>query len=810
MRSCLFPGQGSQKVGMGRELFEKYPKLIDEANNVLGYSIKELCLKDPQKRLGFTQFTQPALYTVNAMTFMAASDKPAPEMVAGHSLGEYNALLFAGVFDFATGLQLVKRRGELMAQARNGCMAAVIGIDSGKVRAVLQEEKASSLDIANYNSPVQTVLSGPCEAIEKIESALTAAGARYIVLPVSAAFHSRYMNDAADSFADFLSGFDFQDPRLPVIANVTAKPYGSGSEVAEMLVSQIKSPVRWIESMHYLLARGVTNIEEMGPGRVLTNLFAAIKEKAPVQFTGKSDGERPRHRRRHTIAETLRKSPAAASPVVNTRSDNKSPDAAPVENKSTFSPSTAEKKITTPLTTAPLAPAAIAATTKITAETLGSPELRREYGVRYAYFCGGMYKGIASKEMTVRLSRAGLLGFLDTSGRSFECIEADVRFVKEQLKPGQVYGVNLRHRLREPELDARLVELLLSLEVTTMEAGGFMRVTKPLVRYRYTGARLDGKRIVIPHRLLVRVSRPEVAEAFMSPAPSHIVDSLVSDGQLTAGEAEIARQVPVSEDICVESESAWNTDTGPAMTLLPVITRLRDRLAPPNGYERKVRVGLAGGIGTPEGVASSFIMGADFVLVSSINQCTPESGISDVAKDMLQNVNVQDIGYAPSSELFEMGARVQVLRRGVFFPSRATKLYELYRRYDSLDQLDAKTRDALQQHYFKRTFEDIWNEQTAIKGEGDGNGQATPSPKQKMAAIFKWYLDRGADLAISGDAQERVNFQVICSPAMGALNQYVRGSKLEDWRNRHVEVLASRLMEDGAALIDSWLDNCTR
>ncbi len=278
---CLFPGQGSQSVGMGGDLFERYADWTAEADRILGYSIRELCLEDPRGELGLTQFTQPALFVVNALTWRARVDegKPAPAYVAGHSLGEYNALLAAGVFDFATGLELVRERGALMGRVSGGGMAAVIGLTPERIAGILEGSEAGRrIDVANYNAFDQTVIAGPQADLEAVRPDFEAAGARaFTTLKVSAPFHSRYMREAMEEFAATLERYTFAAPAIPVISNVTAEPYPAG-DVRGTLAKQIGSSVRWLDSMIWLLDRGITDFEEVGPGNVLTKMIARIRK----------------------------------------------------------------------------------------------------------------------------------------------------------------------------------------------------------------------------------------------------------------------------------------------------------------------------------------------------------------------------------------------------------------------------------------------------------------------------------------------------------------------------------------------------
>jgi malonyl CoA-acyl carrier protein transacylase len=286
MLAFVFPGQGSQKKGMGQGLFDEvreYALVEKEVDALLGYSLRALCLEDPEGRLKQTQYTQPSLYVVNALHYYKAmAQSPAPTFVAGHSLGEYNALLAAGVFDLLTGLKLVKKRGELMSQARNGGMGAVIGLGTNTVKKVLDDHGLADVDLANINSPSQIVISGPRDSVERAGPLLESAGARmFMPLQVSAAFHSRYMADAAKAFADFIASFTFASPRLPVIANVTGRPYPGSNPAATktLLVDQITRSVQWVQSVRYLISEGVTEFKEMGPGNVLTRLVQQIQQE---------------------------------------------------------------------------------------------------------------------------------------------------------------------------------------------------------------------------------------------------------------------------------------------------------------------------------------------------------------------------------------------------------------------------------------------------------------------------------------------------------------------------------------------------
>ncbi|HEX7312487.1 MAG TPA: ACP S-malonyltransferase [Pyrinomonadaceae bacterium] len=754
----VFPGQGSQFKGMGEALFDRFPEITSNADSILGYSIKELCVEDPHDQLPQTDFTQPAIFTVSYLSYLKhlGEGHPLPDYLAGHSLGEYTALCAAGVFNFETALKLVQKRGALMRAASGGGMAAVLNLEHADINAVIEENGLSALDVANLNALRQTVIAGPHDELSRAQKYLEEAGGTLVALKVSAPFHSRYMEPARVEFARFLDNFELGGPKIPVIANVTARPYGtSAREVREMLTRQIIAPVRWLESVWYLMRCGVeSGLTELGPGEVLTKLAATIRRQGvPEGFSIEQ--------------------PAAAR--------------------------------ATPLT-AKAAKAAGAPQATITATNLGSASFREDYGVKHAYVAGAMYMGIASKELVVRMGRAGYIGFFGTGGLSPTTVEENIRQIKGELSGGQPFGMNLLFEPADQEVEIASVKLFQKYDVRCVEASAFMQITPALVLFRLKGLAVSpAGEIVGRHRIIAKVSRPEVAKAFLEPSPPNIVEHLLRTGQITPLESKLAQKVPVATDLCAEADSGGHTDRAVMSTLLPTIVRLRDRVCAQYGYQKKVRVGAAGGIGTPDAAAAAFLLGADFILTGSINQCTCEAGTSDMVKDMLQKINVQDTDYAPAADLFEMGAKVQVMKRGVFFPARANKLYELWKNHNSIEEIGERDRSLVQDKYFnKRTFDEIYEDVRryyAARAPAE-LAKAEVNGKHKMALIFKSYLNKSTRAALLGDESERVNFQVQCGPALGAFNQWVSGTDLEDWRHRHVDHIAEKIMEGAAVMLN--------
>jgi len=440
------------------------------------------------------------------------------------------------------------------------------------------------------------------------------------------------------------------------------------------------------------------------------------------------------------------------------------------------------------------------------AKRLGNAEFKQEYGVQYAYLSGAMYRGTASKELVVAMGNAGMLGFLGVGGLKLDQVEQDIHYIQNELSNGQAYGMNLLCDLMHPEEEMKTVELYLRLGVKTVEAAAFLTITPALVYYRLKGLREDSDgNMVCDHNIIAKVSRPEVAQAFMSPAPSSIVRQLLADNKISQAQAQWSESLPMSGDICVEADSGGHTDQGVAAVLLPTMQNLRKAIMTQFNYPKAIRIGLAGGIGTPQAAAAAFVMEADFILTGSINQCTVEAGTSNAVKDMLQDMNIQDTDYAPAGDMFELGAKVQVLKKGVFFPVRANKLFMLYSHYGSLDEIPQKIQSQIQNQYFQKSFDEIWQETCDYyrkTGRAEIPEKALRHPKGKMAMVFRWYFMQSSRLAFAGDVDNRTDFQVHTGPALGAFNQWVKGTDLESWRDRYVSNIGKLLMLETAQLLD--------
>jgi [acyl-carrier-protein] S-malonyltransferase len=290
-RILLFPGQGSQYVGMGKKLSETHAPakaILDRANEVLGFDLADILFNGPEDRLTRTDITQPAIFTVSLMAMEAVKERGiAYDYVAGHSLGEYSALCAAGAFSFEDGLATVRLRGQLMAQAGDkspGSMAAILGLEADKLDAVLKEASVSGIVVAaNYNSPSQIVISGSVAGVQSAAKLAEAAGAKKVVmLAVSGAFHSPLMEFALPGLKEGLAKIAISAPRAPLISNVEAKPVTDAETIRALLLRQLTSPVRWVESMQNALGLDVKEALEVGPGKVLMGLARGISRDLKV------------------------------------------------------------------------------------------------------------------------------------------------------------------------------------------------------------------------------------------------------------------------------------------------------------------------------------------------------------------------------------------------------------------------------------------------------------------------------------------------------------------------------------------------
>jgi trans-AT polyketide synthase, acyltransferase and oxidoreductase domains len=432
-------------------------------------------------------------------------------------------------------------------------------------------------------------------------------------------------------------------------------------------------------------------------------------------------------------------------------------------------------------------------------EWLGDRSFGRAHGVRFPYVAGEMANGIATTALVVALARAELLGFFGAAGLGMPAIEAAVAELSGTLGGVRNWGVNLIHTPAEAGHEDRVVDLLLRANVPAVSASAFMELTPAVVRCAVSGLHGD---VVRSRHLFAKVSRPELAEKFLSPAPPEILRVLLDRRQITEDEARLAARIPLAEDVTVEADSGGHTDNRPLGVVLPAVRAVRDRLAREHGYTRPIRVGAAGGLGDPAGVAAAFAAGAAYVMTGTINQLSVEAGLSDAAKEMLAQADLSDVVMAPAADMFEQGVRVQVLRRGTLFAGRARQLYEVYLNHASLEEIPAAVRDRIEKDILRGSFAEAWARTREFWLERDAREveRAERDARHRMALVFRSYLGLSSRWAIDGEPSRRADYQIWCGPAIGAFNRWVAGSPLAVPGHRTVTQIALNLLE-GAAVV---------
>lgn len=437
-----------------------------------------------------------------------------------------------------------------------------------------------------------------------------------------------------------------------------------------------------------------------------------------------------------------------------------------------------------------------------TAEDLGDTSFKEDYRLKYAYKAGAMANGIASTDLVIALGSYQMMGSFGAAGMLPSRVKEAIATIQTAL-PTQTYACNLIHSPIEKALEEGAVNLYIEHGVKVVEASAYMNLSEQIVKYRAVGLRLDAQgEIVIGNKVIGKVSRKEVAQRFMSPAPLQFLDTLLAAGKITQQQHELAQKVPMADDITVEADSGGHTDNRPLVVLFPIILQLRDELQAVYQYKKKIRVGAAGGIGTPASALAAFSMGAAYIVTGSINQACVESGTSDAVKELLSKVASTDVTMAPASDMFELGVELQVLKRGTLFGARAKKLYEIYTRYDGIDDIPAAERLKLETKTFKMPLEEVWDGCIRFFQERDPEQieKAQGNPKRKMALIFRWYLGLSSNWANAGTPDRVMDYQIWCGPAMGAFNEWTKDSYLSEAKNRNVADVAQHLLEGAAYL----------
>jgi trans-AT polyketide synthase/acyltransferase/oxidoreductase domain-containing protein len=441
-------------------------------------------------------------------------------------------------------------------------------------------------------------------------------------------------------------------------------------------------------------------------------------------------------------------------------------------------------------------------------ENLGDTQFKDKHHLRYAYIVGAMANGITSVKMVEKAGNAGFVGFFGAAGLALDQIESAIDRLQENLK-NIPFGFNLIHSPNDPELEAAVVRLYLRRGIKLVSTSAYLDLTLPLVYYRVKGIHRDAHgAIICPNKVIAKVSRVEVAAKYFSPPPQKLLAQLIDKNMITRTEAELAGMIPMADDLTAEADSGGHTDNRPAISLLPTMIALRDELAAKYTYKNPPCVGLGGGISTPHSAAAAFAMGAAYILTGSVNQSCVEAGTSEAVRHMLADAGQADVTMAPAADMFEMGVKVQVLKRGTMFPLRAAKLYDLYSIHDRFESIPEKQRDMLEKNFFRCSFQEEWEQTKAYFTRHDPKQieRAEKNPKHKMALVFRSYLGQSSNWANSGDPSRKLDYQIWCGPAMGAFNQWVKGSFLQPPENRDTVTVAMNLLYGAAVLTRvNWL-----
>jgi len=440
--------------------------------------------------------------------------------------------------------------------------------------------------------------------------------------------------------------------------------------------------------------------------------------------------------------------------------------------------------------------------------SMGSSDFMRTFGLRYPYVVGAMANGITSTTMVEAAGRAGMLGFYGAAGLAIPQIETAIQHLQAKMDD-LPFGFNLIHSPGDPDLELETVHLYLRHGVRLISASAFMNLTLPLVYYRVKGIQKNAYGITAtPQKIIAKISREEVAKKFLAPPPGKFIRQLLERGWITSQEARLAETIPMADALTAEADSGGHTDNRPALALLPTMISLRDWAITKFNFDTPLGIGLGGGIATPESAAAVFAMGADYIVTGTINQACREAGTSDTVRQMLSEAGQADVTMAPAADMFEMGVKVQVLKRGTMFPLRAGKLYELYTAHDTYEDIPESQRKILERDFFRRSFYEEWahTRQFFLDRDPKQIERAEKNPKHQMALVFRSYLGQSSNWANTGEASRKIDYQVWCGPAIGAFNQWVKGSFLESAHNRKIVVIALNILL-GAAIVTrrQWL-----
>lgn len=439
------------------------------------------------------------------------------------------------------------------------------------------------------------------------------------------------------------------------------------------------------------------------------------------------------------------------------------------------------------------------------ADALGSADFQRTFGLTKSYSGGAMAGGISSVALVSAAANAGGIGFFGAGGLSPIKVGEALDDIANRLG-SKKFGCNLLHSPTDPESEFVTAQICLDKGVAALEAAAFLKVTDAVVYFRAKGIRrrVDGS-LETKHHIFAKVSRSEVASKFLAPPQETILRRLVAAQKISESEATMAAHLPVATAITAEADSGGHTDQRPLTVLLPMVLEAREQARRTFGWNESdtpIFIGAAGGLGDPQSFIAAFSMGADFVSTGSLNQSCLESGTSDMVKELLCKASMADVAMAPSADLFELGGRVQVLKRGTMFPQRAQKLFEAWRSADRFEDLSEEDREKIERGIFRQSFQSQWNatrEYWQVRNP-EIIHRATVDEKFRMALTFRTYLGQSSRWARFGDEARKSDFQIWCGPAIGAFNRWAEGSWLSAPEARSFPLVLEALFASSASL----------
>ncbi len=430
-------------------------------------------------------------------------------------------------------------------------------------------------------------------------------------------------------------------------------------------------------------------------------------------------------------------------------------------------------------------------------QKLGDVGFAQRHQVKTSYMAGAMANGISSTDLVIAMGKAGYLAAFGSGGLRLSAIEQALKVLCQALPQGP-FAMNLLHNPHNSDEEMAIVDLYVTYGVKTVEASAYILPSLALAYYRIAGLEQGANgEIIAGHHIIAKVSRGEVARRFMAPPEPALIEQLLQQQRITPLQAKLAAQLPLAQDITIEADSGGHTDNRPLVSLLPSMIALSSQLQAQYQYPQAVRIGAAGGISTPEAITGAYAMGAAYVVTGSINQACREAGTSAQVKALLAQAEMPDVMMAPSADMFEQGSKVQVLKKGTMFGLHAQKLYQVYKQYRSVEELPVPVIKQLEQRIFKRSLPEVWQAVQDYFSQQDPRQlqKAAQDSKHKLALMIRWYLGNSSRWAIDHNAERIGDAQIWCGQAMGAFNEWAKGSALAEVNNRYVVDVADALMQ---------------